>query len=256
MANLKHHRPGVGKLWPPPTHFVWLPHTDILICLHIIYWLLPSYKGGVEYLWERSYVASWLIKLKIFTILPFKEKFADYIYIYSHTRFFMSWTLSHQYLLTSLPLSHSVLQPSQVPGWGLHSPSSPMLPSLEMFFSPTSGKVLCWLQETTEMNLTSLREKLNSVVPLTKNFVSRTNIWYHQDQGSNHVNKIWFLSFHCCVLPLCWLQPQVDFPLVLQKGFKDISKLWGSRSPRKLYLLVPVGLYVHTWTHHPRQELG
>lgn len=84
MANLwersvplKHYRPGVGKLWTPPTHFVWLPHTDMLICLHIIYWLLPPYKGGVEYLWERPYVASWLIKLKIFTILPFKKKFAD-----------------------------------------------------------------------------------------------------------------------------------------------------------------------------------
>lgn len=156
-----------------PRSFVSLWCTGLPLCC----------KCGVGYFWKRAYVTSWPTKLKIFTTRSFIEKCANLLYIYKviWDPLWIELHLSHQYLLKSFPLSHSMLQPSHTTWWRLLAPSSLrgllwcLFSSLETSLFPISGKTLCWLQETTEMTPPSLRKKLNSVILWTKQYTNRTN---------------------------------------------------------------------------------
>lgn len=101
-----------------------------------------------------------------------------------------------------------MLLPNQTTCWGLHVPSCIRVkslyffPWLEKFFSPISGKILCWLQETAEMTPTSLRKKLNSEVPLTQQSAGRIrhhHQWFKLCQ-QDLVSFFPLLSFYSSVL--------------------------------------------------------
>lgn len=109
-----------------------------------------------------------------------------------------------------------MLLPNQTTCWELHVPSCLRIislyffPWLETFFFLISGKVLCWLQETTEMTPNGLRKKLNSVVPFTQQSVGEDR-HYHQ----------WF--------KLCQQDP-VSFSLLLSFYSSVLTPISGSFS--------------------------